>query len=145
VTLPTCRAPQVSEQSKHIAAQASTYSSVAAQRATDAKAQAQAQLAGMHLPDALANLKLPADGDAEPPSPEELAVYGIDGDFCAFVRGLTYSTFRQGSGAQHECICNTTCSTSWGDLSTRMKSQDGAPDPKAFHGRVRGAVCMVCK
>lgn len=97
---------QVSEQSRHIAAQASSYSAVAAQRATEyskvaaenaasATSEARAQLAGLHLPEALANLHLPSGGSSVAvPDQAALERFCVTPDLCTFVRSMTYATFR---------------------------------------------------
>lgn len=78
-----------------IAAQAAQRATDLSEVAAESTSGARAQLAGMHLPDALANLKLPvADGGEPQPAAEQLEQYAITPDFCTFVRGLTYPTFR---------------------------------------------------
>jgi hypothetical protein len=85
----------VSEQSRVIAAQAAQRANDLSKAAAESTSGARAQLAGMHLPEALANLKLPAtDGEQQQPAAEQLEAYAITADFCTFVRGLTYPTFR---------------------------------------------------
>lgn len=85
----------MSEQSRVIAAQAAQRANDLSKAASESTSGARAQLAGMHLPEALANLKLPAtDGEQQQPAAEQLEAYAITPDFCTFVRGLTYPTFR---------------------------------------------------
>jgi hypothetical protein len=86
---------QVSEQSRVIAAQAALRANDLSRVAAESTSGARAQLAGMHLPEALANLTLPAgDGDQQQPAAEQLEKHAITPEFCTFVRGLTYPTFR---------------------------------------------------
>lgn len=96
---------QVTEQSRNIAAQATTYSAVAAQRASDyskvaaenaasATSEARAQLASLHLPEALANLHLPSGQGDDAADPAALERFCVTPDLCTFVRSMTYATFR---------------------------------------------------
>lgn len=85
----------MSEQSRVIAAQAAQRATDLSKAAAESTSGARAQLAGIHISEALANLKLPAgDGGETQPAAEQLEHYSITPEFCTFVRGLTYSTFR---------------------------------------------------